>query len=141
MCSAAVITLDCGALATTMPRRVAASTSTLSTPTPARPTAWSRSARAIRSAVDLRGRADQDPVELADPPLELAVLPVVAELDVEAGRAQQVDARVADLLLDQNSAGAVGRVIAPGSRRRAGGTPASRNTRWAAPTPAPCSTS
>ena len=39
MCSAAVITFDCGAFATTMPRFVAASTSTLSTPTPARPIA------------------------------------------------------------------------------------------------------
>ena len=39
VCSAAVITLDSGALATMMPRRVASGTSTLSTPTPARPTA------------------------------------------------------------------------------------------------------
>ncbi len=39
MCSAAVTTLDCGALATMMPRLVAAGTSTLSTPTPARPIA------------------------------------------------------------------------------------------------------
>ena len=53
VCSAAVITLDWGALATTMPRRVAASTSTLSTPTPARPTALRLSALSIRSAVSL----------------------------------------------------------------------------------------
>src|SRR5215208_763419 len=51
VCSAAVITFDWGALATTTPRLVAASTSTLSTPTPARPTALSRSARSSRSAV------------------------------------------------------------------------------------------
>ena len=38
VCSAAVTTLDSGALATTTPRFVAAGTSTLSTPTPARPT-------------------------------------------------------------------------------------------------------
>jgi hypothetical protein len=37
VCSAAVTTLDCGALTTTMPRLVASGTSTLSTPTPARP--------------------------------------------------------------------------------------------------------
>src|SRR3954464_3304296 len=49
VCSAAVITFDWGALATTTPRFVAASTSTLSTPTPARPTTLSRSARSIRS--------------------------------------------------------------------------------------------
>ncbi len=53
VCSAAVMTLDCGALATMMPRLVAASTSTLSTPTPARPITFSLSPRAIRSAVSL----------------------------------------------------------------------------------------
>ena len=51
VCSAAATMFDCGALATTMPRLVAASTSTLSTPMPARPTTFSLSARAIRSAV------------------------------------------------------------------------------------------
>ena len=50
MCSAAVITFDWGALATITPRFVAASTSTLSTPTPARPTAFSRSARSSSGA-------------------------------------------------------------------------------------------
>ena len=49
-CSAAETTVDSGAFATTMPRRVAASTSTLSTPTPARPITFRRSARWIRSA-------------------------------------------------------------------------------------------
>ncbi len=51
VCSAADTTVESGAFATTMPRCVAASTSTLSTPTPARPITFSRSARAIRSAV------------------------------------------------------------------------------------------
>ena len=51
MCSAAETTVDCGAFATTMPRFEAASRSTLSTPTPARPITFSRSARSIRSAV------------------------------------------------------------------------------------------
>jgi len=50
VCSAAEITVDSGALATTIPRRVAASTSTLSTPTPARPITFSRSARSISPA-------------------------------------------------------------------------------------------
>src|SRR3954465_7589450 len=53
VCSAAVITFDCGALATITPCLVAASTSTLSTPTPARPTALRFSALASRSAVSL----------------------------------------------------------------------------------------
>jgi hypothetical protein len=50
-CSAAETTVDSGALATTIPLRVAASTSTLSTPTPARPITLSRSARPSTSAV------------------------------------------------------------------------------------------
>jgi hypothetical protein len=50
VCSAAETMFDCGALQTTIPRRVAAATSTLSTPTPARPITRSASARAISSA-------------------------------------------------------------------------------------------
>ena len=41
-CSAADTMFEPGALATMMPRRVASSTSTLSTPVPARPTTFSR---------------------------------------------------------------------------------------------------
>ena len=55
VCSAAVITFDCGALATITPRLVAASTSTLSTPTPARPTALRRSALLDQVRVELGG--------------------------------------------------------------------------------------
>ena len=51
VCSAAATMFDCGAFATMMPRLVAASTSTLSTPIPARPMTFRLSARAIRSAV------------------------------------------------------------------------------------------
>ena len=50
VCSAAATVLASGALATTMPRLVAAATSTLSTPTPARPITFSASARSISSA-------------------------------------------------------------------------------------------
>jgi hypothetical protein len=50
--------------------------------------------------VELGGRANEHAVELADAALELAVLPVDAELNVEAGVAQQLDAAVADLLFD-----------------------------------------
>src|SRR5665213_857848 len=53
VCSAAETTFDSGAFATTIPRRVAASTSTLSTPTPARPITLRCSACAINSAVTL----------------------------------------------------------------------------------------
>ena len=51
VCSAAETTVDSGAFATTIPRRVAASTSTLSTPTPARPIIFRLVASSISSAV------------------------------------------------------------------------------------------
>ncbi len=53
VCSAAAMVLASGALATMMPRLVAAGTSTLSTPTPARPITFSREPFSIRSAVSL----------------------------------------------------------------------------------------
>ena len=63
MCSAAAIVLPVGALTTVIPAAVAASRSTLSTPTPARPTTWSRlPAAAITSRVDLDLAADDERV-------------------------------------------------------------------------------
>ena len=50
VCSAAATMFDCGALATMIPRLVAAATSTLSTPMPARPITRRLPARAIMSA-------------------------------------------------------------------------------------------
>ncbi len=50
MCSAAAIVLPVGAFTTVIPARVAASRSTLSTPTPARPITASREPAAIMSA-------------------------------------------------------------------------------------------
>ena len=52
--------------------------------------------------VELRRGADQDAVELADAALELVLVPVRADLDLEPGVAQQLHARVADLLLDED---------------------------------------
>ena len=98
VCSAAVITLDCGALATTMPRRVAASTSTLSTPTPARPTAFRFSALSSSSAVSLVAERmrmpSNSPIRRSSSP----GLPVGAQLHVESRVAQQLHAGLADLL-------------------------------------------
>jgi hypothetical protein len=51
VCSAAEMTVDSGAFATRIPLRVAASTSTLSTPTPARPITFRSAARSISSPV------------------------------------------------------------------------------------------
>jgi hypothetical protein len=53
VCSAAESTLLAGALTTMMPRFVAAATSTLSTPTPARPTTLRFLAASMTSAVTL----------------------------------------------------------------------------------------
>ena len=51
MCSAAAIVLPPGVFMQTIPRRVAASTSTLSSPTPARPITSSAEPASITSAV------------------------------------------------------------------------------------------
>ena len=99
VCSAAVITFDCGALATTTPCLVAAATSTLSTPTPAWPTAARRLGRA--GCVELRRRADQDPVELADSAAQLLGRPADPHLDIEM-LAQQGDTRITDVLCHQD---------------------------------------
>src|SRR4051812_8911840 len=58
-----------------------------------------RAADQVRS--ELGGRADQDPVELADPLLELVPVPLQPELDVEL-LTQELDAGVGDLLGDEN---------------------------------------
>ena len=49
----------------------------------------------------LRGRTDQDPMVGADALVQFLFAPVDAEVDVKAG-AQQLDARLADLLLDED---------------------------------------
>ena len=96
VCSAAVITLDSGALATTMPRLVAATTSTLSTPTPARPTAFSDVARAISSASSLVAERISSPRSRRSA-RQLVTIPVGAQIDVEV-LAEQRDAGAADVL-------------------------------------------
>ena len=53
VCSAVVTLLPKGLFITTIPRRVAASMSMLSTPTPARPITFSEEARSITSRVTL----------------------------------------------------------------------------------------
>ena len=128
VCSAAVITFDWGAFATITPRFVAASTSTLSTPTPGPPDRLQALGALEQRRVELGGGADQDAVELADAALELRLVPVDADLDLEPGVAQQLHAGVADLLLDEDL-------------HAWSATPASEKTRCAAATPAPGSTS
>ena len=98
MCSAAETTVESGAFATTMPRRVAAPTSTLSIPTPARPITFSRSAPLDHVRGQLRRRADDDRVVAADDLLERRV-GVLVHLEA---RAQQLDARRSDRLANQD---------------------------------------
>src|SRR5215211_2393404 len=100
-CSAADTTVDSGAFATTIPRRVAASTSTLSTPTPARPITLSRSARSISSAVVCLSHASVfECVErCSDRRATLDVGPQLGEDELDAGeRGRDVeDVVVADV--------------------------------------------
>src|SRR6266446_3776439 len=98
VCSAAEMTVDSGAFATTIPRRVAASTSTLSMPTPARPMTLRLSARA-QVGRHLRRRADDDPVVAAD---RLSEVGVAVDIDFEAALAQKADTGLRDLLADEN---------------------------------------
>ena len=99
--------LDCGALATTMPRLVAASTSTLSTPMPARPTTLRLVGARDQLGGDLRRRADQQAVVVADALGELLGGPARLDVDVEV-LAQRVDAGVGELLGDEDLHGAGG---------------------------------
>ena len=98
MCSAAETTVDSGAFATTIPRRVAAATSTLSIPTPARADHLQpiRALDHVRS--QLRRRADHDRVVAAD---DLLQRRVGVDVHLEA-RAEQLDARLRDRLADEN---------------------------------------
>ena len=98
VCSAAATMFDSGALATITPRFVAAGTSTLSTPMPARPITFRRSPRSIRSAVSLVAGADHDPLVAGDRTCELVVRHLREHVDVEV-LAEQLDTGVGDLLL------------------------------------------
>ena len=102
VCSAAATVLASGALATMMPRFEAAATSTLSTPTPARPITRRLSARVDQLGVELGRGADHDAVIGADVLEQVLAAPVRADVDVEA-LAQHVHAGVGDLLRDEDA--------------------------------------
>ena len=82
--------LEVGALTTITPALVAAETSTLSRPTPARATTFSFFAAAMASASTLVARADQDRVDVGDGGQQLGAVRAVAVPDLEV-RAQRVD--------------------------------------------------
>ena len=83
--SAALTMLEVGALTTITPFWVAALTSTLSSPTPARATTLSRLAACKRLLVDLGGRAHQERVDVDDRGEQLGPVGAVAVPDLEVG--------------------------------------------------------
>ena len=99
MCSAAETTVDSGAFATTIPRRVAAATSTLSTPDAGAADHLQPLGARDQVGGELRRRADDDRVVVAD---RLREIRVAVDVDVEA-RAQELDARVGDRLADEDA--------------------------------------
>ena len=98
VCSAAETTVDSGAFATTIPRRVAASTSTLSTPDAGAADHLQPLGALDQVGGELRRRADDDRVVAAD---RLREVGVAVDVDVEA-LAQELDARVGDRLADED---------------------------------------
>ena len=102
VCSAAVTTFDCGAFATTIPRRVAAGDVDVVDADAGAGDDPQPLAALDQLGRQLRRRADQDRVEAADPLGQLLGRPVEPGLDVEV-LAQQRDARLAHVLADQHA--------------------------------------
>ena len=102
VCSAADSELDSGALQTTIPRRVAAATSTLSTPVPARPIDLEARAPLDQVGSDLGRAAHDDPVIVADLLGKLLFGPCRPVVDRHA-LAQILDTRVRELLADEHA--------------------------------------
>ena len=110
-------------------------TSTLSTPMPARPITFRLLGALDQLGVELRGRADQEAVVVADALGELARAS-------SRSRGRRRSARAAASTPESAIFSATRtRSARRGRRHAAARTPASRNTLCAAPTPAPCSTS
>ena len=103
VCSAADSTFDCGAFTTMTPRRVAASTSTLSRPMPARPTTTSSSAASSTSAVTwvaLRITSADAPRDRVEQRLGSES---EAHVDLEPGAAHGLEPALGELLGDQHA--------------------------------------
>ena len=92
--------LEVGALTTMTPAWVAALTSTLSRPTPARATTLRLRRRGERLGVDLGGGADQDRVDVGDRGEQLGAVGAVAVADLEV-RAERLDGGGAQLFGDE----------------------------------------
>ena len=101
-CSAADRMFDCGALTTMTPRSVAAATSTLSSPIPARPTTTRSVPAASTSAVTVV--ADRMTRALAPTTASTSSSGDRPESDVHlvAGRGHQIEARLGQLFGDED---------------------------------------
>ena len=100
-CSAAETMLEVGALTTMTPRAVAADTSTLSSPTPARATTRSAGAAAERLRVDLGGAAHDDRVRVGERGEQRRPVGAVDMPDIEVV-GQHVDRGGSELLGDEH---------------------------------------
>ena len=101
MCSAALIVFDCGAFTTITPRRVAASTSTLSTPMPARATTFRSGAASRTSAVTRVALRITSASYAAIAPRQVAAREILAHVDLEPF-AEQIQTRLGELLGDEH---------------------------------------
>ena len=101
-CSAAAMVLPRGAFTTTMPRSVAASRSTLSTPVPARAMIWRRPALERAAAVDLRLAAYDQALVVREGLAQVAGGEAGAHVDMRA-LPQQGDTFVGDRIGDENA--------------------------------------
>ena len=119
VCSAAETMFDSGAFATTIPRRVAASTSTLSTPTPARPITFRLRRGLDQLGGELRRRADDDRVVGAD---DLARGRSSASTSTSNRARRSSMPGLGDLLAHENS----GALAHAGNRSRRRGSPGGR---------------
>ena len=100
-CSAALTMLELGAFTTITPALVAASTSTLSRPTPARATTRSLGASRKRLGVDRGRAADDDRVRVGERRQQRGAVRAVRVPDLEVGL-ELCDGRRGELLGDQD---------------------------------------
>ena len=101
-CSAAERMLDWGALTTITPRSVAAATSTLSSPIPARPTTTRSVPAASTSAGDRGGRADDQGLGADHGRHQLLGGQPELDIDLVAGLGHQVQTGLGQLLGDEH---------------------------------------
>ncbi|MFO0965920.1 MAG: hypothetical protein U0793_10100 [Gemmataceae bacterium] len=88
---------------TMMPRRVAAATSMLSTPTPARTMARSLPGFSRRSALTLVPGANDHTVRRLDGGLQVGALEAGAVIEFEPGGLEHVEAALFELVADENA--------------------------------------